>query len=100
MEELGWKPLQERRAMIKLNLLFKTRMGLVDIPRNHLILNKHNSRRIETYAIPTSNVDSHLYSFYPSTIRLWNSLPADTKLSKNVDAFKACINGITVRASY
>ena len=70
MNKLGWKPLQERRAGIKLNFFFKARMGLMDIPFDHLNINNNNSRRKGTYAIPTSNVDSHLYSFYPNTIRL------------------------------
>jgi len=97
MNQLGFKPLTERRATSKLNLLFKARADLVDIPINHL---KMSYRKPENYAIPTSNVDSHLYSFYPSTIRLWNSLPADVKLSKSLDSFKTSLEGITLRASY
>ena len=65
---------KEGWAGIKLNFFFKARMGLMDIPFDLLNINNNNSRRKGTYAIPTSNVDSHLYSLYPNTIRLWNSL--------------------------
>jgi len=100
MQKLNWKPLEERRAAIKLNLFFKGRTGGIDIPFNHLSLGPSQNRRPGTYAIPTSNIDSHLYSFYPSTIRLWNSLPAEIKLSKNADAFKANLHKITLRSAY
>ena len=72
----------------------------MDIPFDHLNINNNNSRRKGTYAISTSNVDSHLYSFYPNTIRLWNSLPEEVKLSKDIDTFKARIDGITLRTNY
>ena len=93
MQKLNWKPLEERRAQIKLNLFFKaTKTNLVDIPIHHLDLNKMPTRRKNShYTIPTSNVDSHLYSFYPSTIRLWNTLPASCKQQSSADTFKANI---------
>ena len=72
----------------------------MNIPFDHLNINNNNSRRKGTYAIPTSNLDSHLYSFYPNTIRLWNSLPGEVKLSKDIDTFKARIDGITLRTTY
>ena len=72
----------------------------VDIPVEHLSLAPSQTRRPGTYAIPTSNVNSHLYSFYPNSIRLWNSLPVDVKSSKNADVFKSKLDKITVRSAY
>ena len=78
MQELHWETLEERRSKCKLKLFFKARMGLVDIPFDLQPMSL-SSRRPGTYAIPTSNVDAHLFSFYPNTIRLWNSLLAEIK---------------------
>ena len=100
MEKLGWKPLEERRAIIKLHLFFKAKKKLLDIPLEHLKQNtRSGSRRPNTYAIPTSLVDSRLYSFYPSTIRLWNSLLADIKSSENCDTFKELLENSCVHKS-
>jgi len=98
MNSLGWKPLEERRAVSKLCLFYKARTGLIDIPFNFTTSNR--SRRAGAYAIPASNIDSHLYSFYPSTVRLWNSLPADAKLAESIDSFKSTLDRIVVRSSY
>ena len=99
LDKLGWKPLEERRAAIKLKLFFKARLGLVDIPMHELHTNTRATRRQGTYAIPTSSVDSHLFSFYPSTIRLWNSLPASTRESTGVNAFTRNIDKIIFRTT-
>ena len=44
MNKLDIEPLEERRARIKLNTLFKTRNDQLDIPLNHISLNRTNTR--------------------------------------------------------
>ena len=101
MEILQWKPLEERRAIIKLNLLFKANHNEIHLPTNPLIRNMSRTRRGHTnYAIPSSSVDSHLYSFYPNVIRLWNSLPTSCKSQNSTDAFKQCLDKITIRSAH
>jgi hypothetical protein len=73
MIKLNCDTLEERRARIKVQTMFKARKKKIDIPLNHLIENLRKSRNIDksnTYQLPMSNVDSHLHSFYPSCIRL------------------------------
>ena len=102
MKKLKWKPLEERRAQLKLNILFKAKHGLITIPLNiekksHI----HNTRNNnQTYIIPSSNVDSHKYSFFPNTIRLWNALPDTIKNCNSSESFKNNLNKITLRSSY
>ena len=101
MLELGWKPLEERRAHIKVNTFQKARMGLLDIPINDLRLNNNSTRGGNlTYVIPASRVDGHLYSFYPNTMRLWNSLPDAIKNNTSVDTFKRASEDIVLRDLY
>ena len=101
MQKLGWKPLEEHRAINKLNILFKAKCGLMDVKVNHLKVNCNGTRRGDrAYAIPHSNVNSHLYSFYPNTIRLWNSLPGATKTCRTVDSFKDALDCLVLRNVY
>ena len=101
MQKLKWKPLEERRAIIKLNLFYKCKMQLIDIHTNHLVLSKSCTRRGDrTYAIPTSNVDSHLFSFFPNSIRLWNAVPSAVKDSRSIDSFKSSLDEIILRSIY
>ena len=98
METLGWSPLSERRAKIKLIMFYKIQSNQVHIATDNLI---ENPRKPLNFLIPYSSVDAHLYSFYPSTIRLWNSLPASLKSSSSVSAFKSSLDKhSTIRASY
>ena len=77
MKKLNWDTLEERRAKIKVNMLYKAKMGLVDIPFELQTI--RSARHEGSYAIPASTIDSHLYSFYSNSIRLWNLLPANIK---------------------
>ena len=97
MKELNFKPLKERRAIIKLNIFYKGINRLIDIPTDHL---RKNPRKCNNYAIPASNIDSHLYSFYPNTVRLWNSLPGEGKNLPSVDSFKNHLHKLTIRCEY
>ena len=97
---LDWKPLEERRAANRLTMFFRAKRGLVEIPFKHLKLAPAQDRRPGTYAIPSSSVDSHLYSFYPNTIRLWNSLPLEVRETGSVDSFKTYLDKITVKSTY
>ena len=98
MNTLFWKPLEERRAVNKLKLFHKARLKQIKIPLDHFTQQK--SKRNGGYAIPASNVDAHLYSFYPNTIRLWNSLPEEGKSFTSFNTFKNYLDKITVRSTY
>ena len=101
MSQLNWKPLEERRAHNKLNLFYKAREGLIEIPFDHVKVNNSSTRRGgRTYQIEHSSVNSHLYSFFPNSIRLWNSLPDSAKDCRNFEAFKTALDSITLRSSY
>ena len=43
-----------------------------------------------------STVDAYKYSFFPSMIQLWNTLPEDIIICKNVDTFKDLLYQITL----
>ena len=100
MKQLGWISHQEARAKKKVTTMYKGLNGLLDLPIDQFQL---KSNRMQTrqsgeqmYNVPRSNVDSHMYSFFPSTFRLWNSLPTCIKLSYNVESFKNALQFVTL----
>ena len=97
MKILGWPPLSERRSKLKLIMLYKIKSNLVHIPRENLI---PNSRKPFNYLIPSSSVDPHLFSFFPSSIRLWNSIPHQLKSKPTLSSFKASLDKITLSSTY
>ena len=99
MKTLGWSPLSEKRAQNKLILFYKILNNQIHVPTDDLTYSQ-NPRRPLNFFVPQSSVDAHLYSFFPSTIRLWNSLPYSVKSSDTLSAFKGSFNEITIRASY
>ena len=99
MMALGWPPLQERRAKIKLQTLYKIKNNIIHAPVDDLIPLR-TPRRPFNYFVPQSTVDAHLYSFFPSSIRLWNSLPESIKASDSLSTFKSSISNYTLCSSY
>ena len=103
MKDLGWLSLSEQRAKSKVTTLYKGINNLIQIPLDQFMPNENKRlTRQSGYQIlnvPQSRVDSHLFSFFPSTIRLWNNLPQCTKLISNIDTFKTILNNTSLRNS-
>ena len=99
LKNLQWSPLTERRAKSKVTMIFKAKIGLLHIPTKDLIYNSNNTRAGSSgdFFIPRSGSSEHLYSFYPSSCRLWNSLPASTRDAGSLDTFKRNIKINTLR---
>ena len=99
-ERLKWDTLEERRAKSKVTLLYKARNKLCHIPTNDLIQKNYRSTRKSNngcgYVVPGSRTDAHIFSFYPSAIRLWNNLPAKAQTSNSLEAFKNNVSNIKV----
>ena len=99
METLGWSPLSERRAKNKLIMLSKIISHQTHIPSDDLITSQNPGKPLNFF-VPFSAVDSHLYSFFPSTIRLWNSLPSSFKSSHSTTAFKSSLSKISIHQTF
>ena len=46
------------------------------------------------FRVPAGCVDAFNYSFFPTTIRIWNQLPAAVVMSPSTEAFKSRLMGI------
>ena len=98
LSDLGWESLQNRRNKYKLIIFYKIINGLTP---NYLLdlvppiiqeTTNYNLRKAND--IQTLHARTNLYynSFFPSTIRAWNSLPEDTKQSPSISSFKFRLN--------
>ena len=98
-KSLEWDTLEERRLQTKLTTFHKARLKLLEIPTDHLKFKdrktRHNGDGI-CYSRTFSTVDSHKFSFYQSTIALWNLLPAEIKLCEDADLFTSKIKSINL----
>lgn len=86
---LKWPPLKQRRTIAKLTMFYKIINNLISIPHSHItrspaLTRGHNIKFIQLAAI----TNTYLFSFFPSTIRLWNSLPNYVVNSNNLNNFK------------
>ena len=102
---LKWTSLEERRTKSKITLFYKLKNNMCYMPTEDL---KRNTTRITRrsdngYVVPGSRTDAHIFSFYPSAIRLWNHLPADIKNSESLEIFKGKLskfNVLNLKQSY
>ena len=77
VSNLGWDLLHTRRLCAQATMFFKVYHNFVDIPLPPTITpaffigRRDHSRKL---TIPEANVDAFKYSFYPRTVRIWNTL--------------------------
>ena len=101
MAGLGWVPLAERRAQAKVKILYKGKNNMLYIPLDHLRANDTSTRQSSNcFMIPRSKTNTHLHSFYPDTIRLWNGLPDSIKMSASLETFTNKVENVILRHNY
>ena len=86
LEQLKWESLKKRRRDSRIILLYKGLKDAASISTNDLDspirhVRNHHSLAFQT---PFANTDFYKCSFFPQSVRDWNSL-TDTLLSDNID---------------
>ena len=81
LEQLKWESLKKRRRDSRIIMLYKVLKGAASIPTNDLVPPIRHVRNHHSFAFqtPFANTDIYMCSFFPQTIRDWNSL-TDTLL--------------------
>ena len=85
-----------RRQVSKATLLYKVINGHTDWmpPAGALDPALRSFRgRADRFLQPRSRTDAHRHSFFPSAVRMWNSLPSGVSLAPTVPAFKSAVEG-------
>ena len=87
LDTLKRKTQQRRRKEARFNMLYKIQNKEVAISteNSRFTRNMHNL----SFQIPNSNSDYRKFSFFPHTIRDWNSLQPDIVSAGSLTTFKA-----------
>ena len=91
IEQLEWTTLQERRKHCRLLMMYKLKNNIVRVDASSkLIPNERPSRNNNEQAlrIPSCKITIRKDSFYPRTIKEWNTLPNCTLSALSPESFK------------
>jgi len=97
LQHLGWRSLEQRRRDARLTLLYKIITEEVVIPaKDKLIQPICKTRHMHSlpFQNPWSKIDTGKMSFFPRTIRDWNSLPDQVVTAGTLAAFKVAVSTI------
>ena len=78
--------LKDRRFHSKSIMMYKILNNLIDIPSCYFIPSHHSLRRGYFIQLP-ARIDSFKFSFFPSVIKIWNSLPSHSTNSPSLNHF-------------
>ena len=96
-QSLGWESLEQRRNKSIVIMLFKIINDLVAIPRTQLTPSKRSTRgNTRKYQQLITTTSYYKYSFFPTAITLWNSLPSDLSCKEDIDDFKAGVSSMSL----
>ena len=90
LKVLNWQTLENRRIQNSLILLYKIKHNLVAVDHHHLTETKNLN-----FFIPYSRTRYHMNSYFPRTIRQWNSLPYSLKASSSLGEFTSGLATVT-----
>ena len=91
LSELNWQLLAERRRHARLVMFYKIHYWLVSICiplTSKFHLQSTRTENMFAYSIPSSSYDYHLQSFFPRTVRDWNTLRQEVVQLGTVKAFQ------------
>ena len=97
MKDLQWPFLEQRRKANRLAILYKIQNDQIAIPIPHYLHRQtaqtwqFHPQRFRTVAIHS---DTYKHSFFPCTIKDWNSLTPSMYDAKSLVFFKQCIQNV------
>ena len=95
--QLNCPTLEHRRKVSKLVMLYKIHHRTVDVPPSHLIPPNTRTRgQNMRFVIPTASILVYQHAFFPSTIGMWNALPASLVAVPFFEAFKGGLANVDV----
>ena len=97
VSSLNLQPLQQRRSLNKAAAMYKIVNRTVDlIPPPGILQPKLKQLRGHEHGFQQlqPSLDAYLHSFFPSAIRIWNSLPSDAVTAATLASFKARSKGL------
>ena len=94
LAHLQWTPLNNQRESLKIIMLYKIIQQLDDIPNFNLIPALDTRSQETRYIQPFARTNVYYYSFFPSAIRIWNSLPQEICNLQTLQSLKHAIDSL------
>ena len=100
MQQLGWPTLLARRSQAKAVMMYRIVNKLVDIPEAVHLTRRESSTRGHNarFHQPYTRVLAYKHSFFPSTIRIWNSLPENLTQKPSLESFRLGVTKMDIDA--
>ena len=98
INKLKWSSIHHCRDTIRLQIICKITHQLVDLKLPDYITYKRGTTRGHNYklTIPSSKIDSYKYSYFPTSIKLWNKLPEETVNATSINDFSDLLTWLFV----
>ena len=89
IQQLKWETLEQRGLKARVVMGYHVVNDLIKIPKDQLIPNKSSTRghHIKHHTI-YAKLNYYKYTFFPTVIPLWNSLPVSAVSAATIDIFK------------
>ena len=99
LHSLQWQPLHERRAHLKVIMVYKIIHGYIAIPPEppYLFPTTRTTRRQSQYQQQRCRTTCFMNSFFPSATCLWSQLPVSVTATPTLDQFRSQLVGVTLR---
>ena len=100
LNQLNWPTIQTRRQYGKATMMYRIVNNLVAIPMEPNLKPSQSSTRGHDlrFCQPHTRVEAYKYSYFPSAIRLWNTLPKDLISQPSIDSFKSYLSTVNIGA--
>jgi len=97
ISDLGWPSLLQRRQQAKLCMVYRIVHELIEIPLPQNLQFRSSTTRGHNlrFIVPFCSTDYLRHSFFPSPVRLWNTLPEHTASAPSLEAFKGRLESET-----
>ena len=94
LTKLKWEPLKARRDKVKLTMMYKATNDVVELHLPDYIhrATTRTRRHHDKFVLPFARLNTFKGSFYPSTVRLWNSLPQHIIALPSAEDFKLALD--------
>ena len=91
---LNWNTMETHFKHLRLQMLHKIIHSSMDVSLPSYITHRtrHTRGSDLTFIQPDTAIDAYKYSFFPTSIQLWNNLSIDTINCNNLDTFKEHLN--------
>ncbi|XP_072165126.1 uncharacterized protein [Diadema setosum] len=91
LQELDWTTLEQRRENDRLIMMYKIHNNLTPLSAQDYIIKQATqltrASQPHSYQVPYSRTESHPHSFFPRTVRNWNSLSSEIVSAPSVGSF-------------